>query len=1689
MSHRLRAVLTLLPVLCTAAVIPATAAPSILTQHTDNARDGANTSETILTPANVNETSFGKLFTVQLDASVNGQVLYVPGLTIGGAAHNVIYAYTTNNSNGSPSSIWAFDADGGSQLWHTTLTTAAEWTTCAPVIDASTNIIYVLTKSTNDSGATQLHAFDITTGIEKPGSPITVSASVLGTGDGNSDGVVSFDSAQENDRPALLEVSGVVYVSFAHNTDSPPYHGWIIGYSYSGSQFTQTAAFCTTPNGSDGGIWMAGDGLAADANGDIYAIVGNGTFDIPSGGIDYGMSFLKLTTPNLNVADYFAPHDEQGWSNGDADTGAAGVALIPNTTALFGGQTKFGSIFVLNENAMGGYNTTTDDVINRIDNLASAGTSTQNPVAWDSGTYKYVYDWAPHTDLLEFRYDPGVGALNPAGVYLQSSDNEGGGLCVSSSGTSNGILWADGLDNEVHALNALDVSQGDLWNSAMNSSRDGVPGFPHWTFPMVANGKVYVPTGSQIAVYGLLAAPQPPGAPTGLAATPGNGQVGLTWTGSSGAASYNVYRGTSAGAESSTPVATGVTSTAYTDSAVVDGTAYYYTVAAVNNYGTSGMSNEVSAAPFSATNGSGGISINCGGAAASPFVADTDFTGGATSNSGNTIGTSLLTGTIPPQAVLQSNRYGTFTYTVPGLTNNGTYTVTLYFAEEYWTAAGKRVFDVSINGNQVLTNFDIFAAAGSEYNAVEKSFSATASSSGQIVISTTSVSDNPQINGIVIAGGSASPPTTPTGVSATAGNAQVSLSWTASTGATSYNIYRSDTSGNEGTTPYATSASASYTDTGVTNGDTYYYTVAAVNGSGTSAQSTEVNATPAAPIPATPTGLAASPNNGSVSLIWNASGGATSYNIYRGTTSGGEGTTTYASGVTSASFIDFSATNGVTYYYTVAAVSTGGTSAQSTEASATPSASIPQPPSNLAGTGGVTQISLTWTASTGATSYNIYRSTKSFPGPGPAAGAPVATSTTASYTNTGLTAGTTYYYVVTAVDASGMSVPSNKANATPTSGAATNVISINCGGAATGTWVADTDFTGGNTSAVENTITTTQLTGTIPPQAVLQSNRYGTFTYTIPGLTAGSSYSVNLYFAEEYWTAAGKRIFDVSINGTQVLTNFDIYATAGGADAAIQATFSATANSSGDIVISTTNVTDNAQINGIAISTGGSGGAPSLPPAPTGLTATASNAQVSLAWTGSSGATSYNVYSGTTSGGESSTPIATGITGTTDTVTGLTNGTPYFFTVAAVNAAGTSGMSNEQSATPSAGTSGSGGIAIDCGGAASGTWVADTDFAGGGTQDVGNTIGTSLLTSPVPPQAVLESNRYGAFTYTIPGLTAGGSYTVTLYFAEEYWTAAGQRIFDVSINGTQVLSNFDIFAAAGSEYNAVQESFTATANSSGQIVIQTASVKDNAQINGILIGGGSGGGTGGTAPSIPTGLAATAGNAEVGLTWTAVGGATSYNIYRGTASGGESATPIATGLTGASYMDTSVTNGTTYYYTVAAVNSYGTSGQSTEASATPAASSGPTVAIASGSSVAYSPYVADIDFTGGVPNSWTNAVSTSLLSTPIPPAGVLQQDRESPTFTYTIPGLVPNSAHSVTLYFVEQYWTAAGKRVFSVTSNGATVVSNLDIYATAGGDYKAIQETFNTTASSSGQIVLVFTSSADQSKCSGIAVY
>jgi len=385
-----------------------------------------------------------------------------------------------------------------------------------------------------------------------------------------------------------------------------------------------------------------------------------------------------------------------------------------------------------------------------------------------------------------------------------------------------------------------------------------------------------------------------------------------------------------------------------------------------------------------------------------------------------------------------------------------------------------------------------------------------------------------------------------------------------------------------------------------------------------------------------------------------------------------------------------------------------------------------------------TQINLSWTASTtSGVQYQVFRSTAS--GFIPSSSNQVATTATTTYSDTVLAAATTYYYVVEDSNASGSSPASNQASATTSSNGGSNVdvVDINAGGTATGSYLADEDFTGGTASSTTATINTS-LVANPAPQSVYQTERFGDFTYTIPNLTPGANYTVNLHFAEIYWTAAGKREFNVLINGATALTNFDVFAAAGGENIAIVKSFPAAAASNGTITIQfTTGAADLPKVSGIEITQ----------------------------------------------------PAATT---TTD-------------------------------------------LQIDAGGVASGAWLADEDFVGGTASSTTAAINTSLVTNPAP-QAVYQAERFGDFTYTIPNLTPGANYTVNLHFAEIYWTAAGKREFNVLLNGATVLTNFDVFAAAGGENIAIVKSFPATAASNGTITIQfTTGAADLPKVSGIEV--------------------------------------------------------------------------------------------------------------------------------------------------------------------------------------------------------------------------------------------------------------
>ena len=510
---------------------------------------------------------------------------------------------------------------------------------------------------------------------------------------------------------------------------------------------------------------------------------------------------------------------------------------------------------------------------------------------------------------------------------------------------------------------------------------------------------------------------------------------------------------------------------------------------------------------------------------------------------------------------------------------------------------------------------------------------------------------------------------------------------------------------------------------------------------------------------------------------------------------------------------------------------------------------VPTAPANLAATAvSSSQINLSWTASTtqGVT-YSVFRSTTS--GFAPTAANQIAQGLTATTdSDTGLSAATSYFYVVEAVNGAGATASLEASTQTLAASGLTEVIAINAGSATAvagsannATFIGDTDFVGGNEDAPNQPITIPAGIASIAaPAAVYADAHQGGVTYTIPNLSAGNTYTVVLHFAELFFSAPNSRMFNVVINGTQVLTNFDIVAEAGNANftAAVQ-TIPNITPMNGRIVITFTNGTkDQPMVNGIEIQTGG----PTTPSAPTALTATTgSSSATNLGWTASvSAGVTYSVFRSTTAGfvPSAATQIATNITTPSYSDTGLTPSTMFYYKVEAVDSTGVLSPPSQQVSTSTAAASNDV-IAINAGSSTVvGSFIGDTDFVGGNDDAPGHAITIPAAVATIAaPAAVYADAHQGGVTYTIPNLSPARTYTVVLHFAELFFTTANSRQFNVKINGTQVLTNFDIFAAAGNaNFTAVVQSFANITPVNGNIVIAfTNGAHDQPMVNGIEI--------------------------------------------------------------------------------------------------------------------------------------------------------------------------------------------------------------------------------------------------------------
>jgi hypothetical protein len=496
----------------------------VTTYKNDLSRSGLNATESLLTTANVNPTSFGLLRNVAVDGKVDAQPLYLSQLSISGGTHNTVFVATEHDS------VYALDADSGATLWHVSLLKSGETTsgslgcnqvipeigvTSTPVIDRSAGAhgtLYLVAMSLDASSNyhQRLHALDVTTGAELLSGPTEISGSVA-TAAG---GMNVFAPTQYEERAALLKSNGSIYVSFTSHCDAPPYSGWIMAYAQ--STLTQTSVLNVGPNSNAGpSIWMSGGGPAADAAGNVYLLTANGAFEttlnsqgFPNHG-DFGNAFLKIAGSGgvLSVADYFALTNTVAESNADQDLGSGGALLLPDVQDAAGtvqhlvvGAGKDGNIYVVNRDSMGKFSAGGNNIYQQLNGALPGG-------VWSTPAYfnNTLYYADNGGSLKAFVVVNGRLNATPQSQSAVQFAYPGSAPSISANGTSNGIVWAheNTSPGVLHAYDASNLTH-ELYNSTQAGSRDQFGSGNKYITATIADGLVFLGTTNSVAIFGLL---------------------------------------------------------------------------------------------------------------------------------------------------------------------------------------------------------------------------------------------------------------------------------------------------------------------------------------------------------------------------------------------------------------------------------------------------------------------------------------------------------------------------------------------------------------------------------------------------------------------------------------------------------------------------------------------------------------------------------------------------------------------------------------------------------------------------------------------------------------------------------------------------------------------------------------------------------------------------------------------------------------------------------------------------------------------------------------------------------------------------------------------------------------------------------------------------------------------------------
>jgi fibronectin type 3 domain-containing protein len=671
---------------------------NVLTFHNDIASTGLNSTETVLAPTNVQVGSFGKLFTTSVDGQVYAEPLIDTGVTIAagvntkpGAAgvHDVVFVATQHDT------LYAIDASqtGGAVLWQRTFldttnpggnmpggdinntlnasaissvpsgdTNTGDITpevgiTGTPVIDPSTNLLYVVVKTKETFGGTsnyvqRLHAINIADGTDAAspaqigytnnGNTNSTSIYVYGSGDGhvtdpyNSTGkqVVQFNALREAQRGALNLVNNQVYVEWASHGDNGPYHGWVVEWNVANVKttgFAMTGVLCTSPNNGLSGIWQGSGRLAFEADGSaFYFETGNGSGGAPTlnangfpTNANYNEALVKVVAdptttatnqnPNgwgLKVADYFIPYNVAALDNADSDFGSGAPLLLPDSAGIPGhphlmvASGKEGKIYVIDRDNLGKFNSTNDNVLNAVPN----GSGNNTPPVQLGGSLSTAAFFNGHiywvSGYSSYSYAYVINSNGTLSVTSQTAINNfgylPGSVVVSANGTTNGIAWVmDRNLNEIHAYDATTLAT-ELWNSSQKpGGGDNLGAVNKFAVATVANGKVYVGTSNSLVVYGLVNPPTAvPNAPVLSATALSGSSVNLTWTDSTLAPNtatiYKIEQSTdNVNFTQVTTAPAGATSIAI--GGLTSLTTYYFRIRGFNALGNSNYSNTANA--------------------------------------------------------------------------------------------------------------------------------------------------------------------------------------------------------------------------------------------------------------------------------------------------------------------------------------------------------------------------------------------------------------------------------------------------------------------------------------------------------------------------------------------------------------------------------------------------------------------------------------------------------------------------------------------------------------------------------------------------------------------------------------------------------------------------------------------------------------------------------------------------------------------------------------------------------------------------------------------------------------------------------------------------------------------------------------------------------------------------------------